>query len=557
MLKKSILILALILAALALFYFISNGEKESINTIEEPPKSGEEPPQNNKVAKPNKLVSEVLTLAKEGKVPHLPFIAGETHIQEIKGDLGEPQSIETVGSGEYANYLNDDATFGYRNELVFDVRSYHSDLHQIRLNDIKKAQGEPDGITYYKDEQYDQIILMYQLNENYQLKWILPKPTDSESNPAVHHISVLNPTYKKTPVSLNEMNLDEKIGQMIFAGLEGTQPNNKMNHLINRYKVGGIIFNGENLVSPKQTIDYLNQIQLQNAGNPLPIMFGVDQEGGRIAKLPGKLKKLPTNQEIGKINDPSFSYEIGSLLGRQLTAFGLHMDFAPVLDVNSNPNNPVIADRSFGNNPDIVSSLGIQTMKGIQSQRIISVEKHFPGHGDTSVDSHFELPVVNKTRAELEKIELIPFKQAIANGADVVMVGHIMLPKIDPKNPSTMSEKIIQGILRKDLKFNGVVITDDMTMKAIINNFEIGQAAVQSVKAGSDIIMVAHDYDKIVTVIKALKAAVESGEISEERIDESVNRILELKKNYNVQNELIKSVDVDELNRLAREILKR
>jgi beta-N-acetylhexosaminidase len=225
--------------------------------------------------------------------------------------------------------------------------------------------------------------------------------------------------------------------------------------------------------------------------------------------------------------------------------------------VNSNPNNPVIADRSFGNNPDIVSSLGIQTMKGIQSQRIISVEKHFPGHGDTSVDSHFELPVVNKTRAELEKIELIPFKQAIANGADVVMVGHIMLPKIDPKNPSTMSEKIIQGILRKDLKFNGVVITDDMTMKAIINNFEIGQAAVQSVKAGSDIIMVAHDYDKIVTVIKALKAAVESGEISEERIDESVNRILELKKNYNVQNELIKSVDVDELNRLAREILKR
>lgn len=406
------------------------------------------------------------------------------------------------------------------------------------------------------------VLIIVALSIFYLVKNEEKEPTNSTEDPS---ISDEEPTqnnkdesnHEEPRITVEEMALDEKIGQMIFAGLKDTEPNNKMNNLIHTYKVGGIIFSGENFLSTKQTISYLNQIQLQNVMNPLPIMFGVDQEGGRIYKLPGDLVKLPTNLEIGKMKDPTYSYEIGSLLGNQLHAFGFHMDFAPVLDVNSNPQNPIIGDRSFGNNPDIVSSLGIQTMKGIQSQDIISVVKHFPGHGDTSVDSHLELPEVNKTRSELENMELIPFKRAISDGADVVMVGHILLPEIDPIHPSTMSEKIIQGILRKDLGFNGVVITDDMTMKAITDNYGIGEAAVLSVTAGSDIIMVAHDYNKVVTVIDAIKAAVENGEISEERINESVNRVLELKKKYNIQNESVKSVDIDKLNQLANEVLKK
>ncbi|NSL52798.1 beta-N-acetylhexosaminidase [Calidifontibacillus erzurumensis] len=555
MFKKVTLILALILATVAIFYFLNGKEKENIDPIENSPNEEERSPNNDNSSAPITSVSDVLEYAMEGKVPHFPFISGETSFEEVKDKLGDPEDIETVENGAYANYLDQDAAFGYRNGILFDVRSYHPELQEIRFNDIKQAMGEPDKTTYYKDNIYDQIILMYQLNENYQLKWILPRPTDNELNPAVHHISVLASTFKKTPISYDQLTLDEKIGQMIFAGIEGTKPNEKTSELIYRYKVGGIIFNGKNIVSPKQTIDYMNHIQSLNADNPIPIMFGIDQEGGRISKLPGNLLSLPTNEEIGKINDPAYSYEIGSLLGKQLKAFGFHMDFAPVLDVNSNPNNPVIGDRSFGNDPDIVSRLGIQTMKGIQSQNVISVIKHFPGHGDTSVDSHLELPVVNKTRSDLEEIELIPFKKAIKNGADVVMVGHIMLPKIDSNYPSTMSKKIIQGMLRKDLEFHGVVITDDMTMKAITNNFDIGQAAVQSVKAGSDIIMVAHDYEKVVAVIDALKKAVEKGEISEKRINESVERILELKKKYNVQNKVIKSVNIDELNRLTRKVL--
>lgn len=554
MIKKIIAIVAIILTALLIFQLMN--KEGSKKTKDDPPLSQDEPThEDHNIPSTEELITEILNLAKEGKVLHTPFIAGQTNIEDIKNSWGEPENIEIAGSGKYANYLNHDVTIGFQNSLVFDIRSYHSELQEIHLQDIKKVQGEPDDITYYKDDFFNQIIMMYHLNGDYQIKWVMPKPTDSEPNPAVHHISIFTQIPTDPSDLINNRTLDEKIGQMIFPGISGTSPNEKMADLINKYKVGGIILNGGGLVSPEQTINYLNEVKSQNANNPIPILFGVDQEGGRISKLPGNLTKLPTNQTIGIRNDPSFSNQIGTILGKELKAFGFNIDFAPVLDVNSNPNNPVIGDRSFGNNPDIVSRLGIQTMKGIQSQNVISVIKHFPGHGDTSVDSHKELPVVNKSLKELESLELIPFKHAIEEGADVVMVGHILLPKLDASYPATMSKPIINGILREKLHFNGVIITDDMTMNAITNQHDIGQAAVQSVKAGSDIIMVAHDYDKIVSTIQALKAAVENGDIPVERIDESVSRILELKKKYKINNEKVKSVDIEELNQLIGNVL--
>src|SRR5690606_22430849 len=261
--------------------------------------------------------------------------------------------------------------------------------------------------------------------------------------------------------------------------------------LIHQYKVGGIIVNKKNITSPSQMVAYMNSLKEENKNN-VPLFFGIDQEGGRIAKLPGDLRAIPSHFEIGKQNDPSFAFEIGTVLGKLVSSFGFNVNFAPVLDINSNPENPVIGDRSFGINPDVVSKLGIQMMKGIQGENIIPAIKHFPGHGDTSVDSHVELPVVQKTMAELEQMELIPFKQAIAEGADMVMIAHILLPSIDPKFPSSMSEAIITDLLREKIGFDGVVITDDMTMEAITNSFDIGKASVMSVKAGADIVMVAH-----------------------------------------------------------------
>ncbi len=173
---------------------------------------------------------------------------------------------------------------------------------------------------------------------------------------------------------------------------------------------------------------------------------------------------LPTNEEIGMLNDVAFSYEVGQVLGDQVKAFGFNLDFAPVLDVNSNPNNPVINDRSFGSDPQLVSRLGIETMKGIQSQQIISVIKHFPGHGDTEVDSHLDLPIIEKSVKEMEQIELLPFYKAIHDGADMVMVAHILLPEIDPTYPSSMSKKVITNLLRDRLDFTGVVVISQVLL---------------------------------------------------------------------------------------------
>lgn len=359
------------------------------------------------------------------------------------------------------------------------------------------------------------------------------------------------------PQLIESMSIDEKIGQMIFAGISGKEINAQTEQLVKSYKFGGIIFNGKNLSSPSQTVAYVNELKAANSNNKLPLFFGIDQEGGRISKLPGDLIDIPSNMEIGEINKPSFSFEMGSVLGKLVSAYGFNVNFAPVLDVNSNPNNPVIGDRSFGNNPKIVSKLGVQTMKGIQSEKIIPTIKHFPGHGDTSVDSHLELPIVNKSLTELEKLELIPFERAIDEGAEMVMIAHILLPKVDRELPSSLSKEIITGILRNKIGFDGVIITDDMTMKAITENFDIGNAAVMSVKAGSDMIMVAHDYDNIMNVFSAMKKAVEQGEISEERLNESVTRILKLKKKYEITDSYSKKVDINELNQQVGSVLDK
>ncbi|MET0959132.1 MAG: glycoside hydrolase family 3 N-terminal domain-containing protein, partial [Psychrobacillus psychrotolerans] len=228
-----------------------------------------------------------------------------------------------------------------------------------------------------------------------------------------------------------------------------------------------------------------------------------------------------------------------------------------VLDINSNPENPIIGDRSFGKDAQKVSELGIQTMEGIQSEQVIPVIKHFPGHGDTAVDSHKELPIIQKSLKDLQGLELIPFKKAINHGTEVVMTGHILLPKIDPTYPASLSEKIIKGILRKQLGYEGIIITDDMTMKAIVNTFEIGEAAVSAVKAGNDIVLVAHDYANVIKAKDAILQAVKTGEISEQRIDESVNRILSIKKKYNLSNTQLDGVNIQELNQSINEILGR
>ena len=355
---------------------------------------------------------------------------------------------------------------------------------------------------------------------------------------------------------IGEMSLDEKIGQMLVVGIEGYDLNDNTKSLLNNSKVGGVILFSKNVKDTNQLLNLLNSLKKENKKNKLPLFLSVDEEGGRVTRMPVEFKKLPTNEAIGKLNDENFSYKIGSTIANEIGSFGFNMDFAPVLDINSNPNNPVIGDRSYGADVNKVSNLGIQTMKGIKSGNVIPVVKHFPGHGDTSVDSHMGLPTVNADLKRLHGFELIPFASAIKNNADAVMIAHILLPKVDGENPSSLSKIIITGILRKELNFNGIIITDDMTMGAIVKNYNIGEAAIKSVVAGTDIVLVCHGYDNEVAVINALKNAVSKGDIKVENIDQSVYRILSLKQKYNLKDEIINSIDVNDINNKINKLLK-
>lgn len=353
------------------------------------------------------------------------------------------------------------------------------------------------------------------------------------------------------------MALDEKIGQMIMVGIDGYDSDNNSRKLIEDYHVGGFVLLNQNVKNTDQLLKLINSLKSANAScNKLPLFISVDEEGGKVDRMPRIIERYPTNEKIGSINNGSLSYNIGKSLADEIKAFGFNMDLAPVLDIKSNPRNTVIGNRAFGSKPDVVSKLGVQTMLGIQSENIIPVVKHFPGHGDTSTDSHKGLPVVNYDLERLKGFELLPFTAAVKNNADAVMVAHILLPKLDSSNPASLSKTMITDILRNQMGFHGVVITDDMTMGAIVKNYNIGESAVKSVVAGADIILVCNGFSNKLSVLDSIKAAVSSGAISEKRIDESVYRILKLKNKYKLSDTSVQSVDINKINSQINSVLK-
>lgn len=522
--------------------------------------------ENKKIRKDTQSLDSIFNLAKHGKIPGFTIVVGETTADELQKYLGKPNGTSDTKVGHFLNYPLDGIDVGMTNNIVYDVRSSQDQITALDLDSIKSYK-KPDELHYYRDENNDQIILVYKLSDDYVLKWVLPNPTDDSDNPGVHHISLSKEINRD---SVNEENndgfverenrsisLDEKIGQMIFSGVNGTKMTAETKNIIKSYHVGGIILFGNNIKGIAQTVNFMNELKTANVENPYPLLLGVDEEGGSVTRMPKGMKSLPSSSSIGALNDPDVSFNVGTILGMQLKGLGFNLDFAPVLDVNSNPNNPIIGDRSFGDNSNIVTRLGIQTMKGIQNEGVISVMKHFPGHGDTGVDSHFELPEVNKSYQNLSELELVPFKKAISEGADVSMVAHILLPKIDETYPASMSKQVITDILRDDYNFNGIVITDDLTMEAITDHFNVADAAVQSVKAGADLLLVAHDPNLIAKVFENLKAAVESGEISEDRIDESVERIKNLKMKYELSDERTPIPNVKRINAKVEAILQK
>ncbi|WP_251034816.1 beta-N-acetylhexosaminidase [Paenibacillus polymyxa] len=347
---------------------------------------------------------------------------------------------------------------------------------------------------------------------------------------------------------LRSLTLEEKIGQMILAGVQGTTLDDQAKQMITDQKVGGIIFYANNVSTLEGTAKFVQSIKEANRSNPVPIFMSVDQEGGKVSRMPETVESIPSSRKVGETKDSALAETMGELLARQVQLAGFNVDFAPVLDVNSNPKNPVIGDRSFGSSAELVSRMGIAEMKGLRSEGIIPVVKHFPGHGDTSVDSHLDLPVVNKTEKQLAELEWIPFQAAVKEQVEAVMVAHILFPKLDPDHPASLSDVIIGEHLRGKFNYDGVVITDDLSMGAIAKNFKLDEAALATVKAGSDILLVAHSYESAKTIFDTLISAVKSGKITESRIDESVYRILALKQQYKLSDDQKASGDLKQLN---------
>ncbi|MDP4106131.1 MAG: glycoside hydrolase family 3 protein, partial [Bacillota bacterium] len=284
------------------------------------------------------------------------------------------------------------------------------------------------------------------------------------------------------------------------------------------------------------------------------LFLSTDEEGGKVSRMPPGVLNLPNSKVIGDKNNVTIASKVGEAIGSRVKAFGFNMTMAPVLDINSNPNNPIIGVRSFGNNADVVTRMGIAEMQAIQNGDIIPVVKHFPGHGDTDVDSHKGLPIVYNDINRLNALELVPFKKAIQQNADMTMVAHILIPKIDPQYPSSLSKIVVTDLLRKKLHFNGVIITDDLTMGAILQNYKIGDAAVKAIQAGNDIALVCHGLGNQITAKNAILTAVKDGKISEQQINDSVYRILKLKKKYHLNDKPISTIDLNSINQSSEKI---
>lgn len=379
-------------------------------------------------------------------------------------------------------------------------------------------------------------------------------PTAAVPSPESTPTPALTPVPEPDPLAeqLAAMTVEEKVGQLLIGGFEGTEIGDQATRLVQEYQVGGLILYGRNIAGAGQLVTLTNGLKALN-GDGIPLFLSIDQEGGGVDRMPPEVRRTPGAYCVGQTGSVPAAQSYGDVLAAECAAFGLNLDFAPVLDVWSNPGNTVIGQRAFSADARTVAGLGPAAARRMMDQGIIPAVKHFPGHGDTVVDSHVGLPVVDKSPEELEKTELIPFRAAIQSaGTDgqvpAVMVAHILLTQLDPERPASLSPAVVTGLLREELGFAGAVLTDDLTMGAVTQSYGLVEAAVLAVEAGCDILLVCHGPDSVPAVRTALLEAAASGRITAERLDESVYRILRLKTEYALTNEPVSPPDLEALN---------
>ncbi|MBV9615536.1 MAG: beta-N-acetylhexosaminidase [Ktedonobacteraceae bacterium] len=332
------------------------------------------------------------------------------------------------------------------------------------------------------------------------------------------------------------MTLDEQIGQTLMVGFGGTTVPLGIVELIQQYHIGNIILFSRNVHDGDQirTLTHDLQKAAREAGHTHPLLIAIDQENGIVQRMGEAVTLFPGNMALGAIGSERIAFEVALATGRELKASGINMNLAPVVDVNNNPANPVIGVRSFGEDASLVARLGSAMVRGYQDAGVIACLKHFPGHGDTAVDSHLALPTIPYSLERLDAVELVPFKSGIKAGAESVMIAHIDFPALvgNDSLPATLSSAVIQGLLREKLGYNGVIVSDCLEMRAVSDTFGTEGSSVMVLQAGSDLVLVSHHYEQQRGSFEAIKAAVQVGTLSPLAVKQAAERILDLKARY-------------------------
>ena len=352
------------------------------------------------------------------------------------------------------------------------------------------------------------------------------------------------PTYNthppNPPTSLTNMTTAQKIGQLMMIGFEGTTVDAELRRIIVDYHVGGVILFARNVESPEQVAHLTNELQkiALESGHP-GLFIGIDQEGGRVARLTEKtgFTEFPSVMAIAATGDPENARRMAAAMAAEMRTVGINVDFAPDLDVNNHPSNPVIGTRSFSSDPAKVAEYGIAFAQGLQENGVLAFGKHFPGHGDTGVDSHIDLPRVPHDRARLDDVELFPFRAAIQSDIAGIMSAHVTFPSIDstPGLASTLSRPVLTGLLRNELGYDGLIATDSLEMGALAaHGYPPPVAAALAFAAGADLMLFNRDHAMHRDAFTNLLQTIESGKVSQEQLNSSGRRILEAKRKYSI-----------------------
>jgi beta-N-acetylhexosaminidase len=362
-----------------------------------------------------------------------------------------------------------------------------------------------------------------------------PTPTPTAATPAAD----LEPQVADL---LAHMSLEEKIGQLFLVYFDGPTLSPTLKTMIADYHIGGIVLFqiAGNIESARQVAELVNAAQAEAVANgaQVPLFVAVDQEGGPVVRLPAPATHFPSNMAVGAAGSADLARTMAQVTASELKALGINMNLAPVLDVNDNPDNSVIGLRSFGSSPHEVARLGVAMIETYRAAGILATAKHFPGHGNTSVDSHVGLPVVTQDMAHLRAVELAPFRAAIGAGVDAIMTAHVLFPALEGSSgrPATLSSRVLQDLLRQELGFNGLIVTDSMTMGALFKTYGVNQATELALRAGTDVLAfgadVGHTPAEQAPAYRHLLAQVKADPELRQRVDESVRRILRAKAKY-------------------------